>query len=421
MTPQHGYNNSTKRKMDDRQTPIEEPRPVQYPDANGDYQRSSHSDTSSQPPAKKRIRYTEPPIWAHSIKTKGVLVGRTNRGPAKLNGKQPEGQLAQMTKHETNGNRQSSPTPRPAVVASTDPSALLGPWDKCITGTLPFAQRPKKVADFLFSTVVSRDDLGELASRGVDIEVEAKLGQLIDKDTNERIQYPVETACVIKESPRIGFRSSMTAAQHKSINEFLNKQVSATHPDNPERRCAPPVLYTRRMETDKFYELPRSFLTSLPAAVQGSLNPQRVKVRVTTDQKTQQILATIIKARIADLSIFNPTSALDCRISINFEIRFDGDIEEIIATSYGEPAPDRHKNRLSYKQGPYQVDLTQVTQTMLTNGASRTEQEHELEIEVSTQSLREQGQRLLMNEQNEYGSLVEGFLNNVMVLAREVD
>jgi hypothetical protein len=68
----------------------------------------------------------------------------------------------------------------------------------------------KLVADFIYLNVLNRGDLGELASRGVEIEIEAKLGQLINKETNERYELPVKSECILADSARVGFRSSMT-------------------------------------------------------------------------------------------------------------------------------------------------------------------------------------------------------------------
>lgn len=48
------------------------------------------------------------------------------------------------------------------------------------------------------------------------------------------------------------------------------------------------------------------------------------------------------------------------------------------------------------------------------------EKEHELEIEISTAAVRDQGQRAARNEPNEYLSLVEGMIDNVRVLQRNV-
>jgi mRNA capping enzyme, beta chain len=87
----------------------------------------------------------------------------------------------------------------------------------------------KLVADFLYLKVVSRGDLGELASRGVEIEIEAKLGQLIDKDTNERYSLPVISECILAENARLGFRSSMTEVRWSLIPQaFLDALLTIT-------------------------------------------------------------------------------------------------------------------------------------------------------------------------------------------------
>jgi polynucleotide 5'-triphosphatase len=116
---------------------------------------------------------------------------------------------------------------------------------------------------------------------------------------------------------------------------------------------------------DKFFELPPSLHTTLPPAVRAKLNPRHaVKVRVSYDQKTNEVIAKIIKVRLTDLDIFNPSYPLDCRISINLEMRYDGDLEDLIPSTSN---PDRIKDRLSYSQSHYQIDLTQVTQLVSVN------------------------------------------------------
>jgi hypothetical protein len=52
-------------------------------------------------------------------------------------------------------------------------------------------------------------------------------------------------------------------------------------------------------------------------------------------------------------------------------------------------------------------------------GVSR-EKEHELEIELSATAVREQGQRALKGEPHQYGELIEGLMDNVRVLTRNV-
>jgi polynucleotide 5'-triphosphatase len=112
-------------------------------------------------------------------------------------------------------------------------------------------------------------------------------------------------------------------------------------------------------------------LSSLPPALTQHAGFRSARLRVTYDQKTNQILAKIIKVRIADMSIHLPKQPLDCRISVNFEMKFDGDIDAIMAQSQNDRSNDRSKDRLSYTQGLYQVDLTQVTKSRMHN-VSRT-------------------------------------------------
>lgn len=347
-----------------------------------------------------------------------------------MNGKQPatvyQSQVVSspLVKAETDGNRQVTPaaTRQSTSDVSDEPNpSLLGPWEWSITGHKVSQEMTKLVADFIYMNVLNRGDLGELASRGVEIEIEAKLGQLINKETNERYELPVTSECILADSARVGFRSSMTESQHRSLNDFLNDKVAETHPANPGAKSRVKIDYLHRREIDKFYELPAAMHANLPAAVRKQLNPRHtVKVRVTHDKKTNQILAKIIKARIVDLDIHNPQWPLDCRISINFEMKYDGDIEEIIAAGIGERIPDRSKDRLSYTQSHYQIDLTQVTQVTSVNGVNRVDKEHELEIELKTAAVMEQGRRAASNEPHEYLALVGGLIDNMRVLSRTV-
>lgn len=219
ITPksENGYLNATKRKMDDREMSVDEGRRVAPPEINHHINGDNRIPSSSpQQPPRKRIRYTEPPIWAQSVRAKGAYAA-SGRPPATTNGKQPAVQAvaAPVVKHEPNGNAQP---PAPPVILSGgdfDPQtakvqAILGPWEKSITGQQPFQEVERKVADFIYLNVLNREDIGELTSRGVQVEIEAKLGQLIDKDTNVRYHIPVETECILADLARVGFKSSMT-------------------------------------------------------------------------------------------------------------------------------------------------------------------------------------------------------------------
>lgn len=158
-------------------------------------------------------------------------------------------------------------------------------------------------------------------------------------------------------------------AQHKAFNDFLNSTVLATHPDNAGKlRPRVQVHYKHRRETDRLFELPPELIQRIPPTIQNLVPRGRShKVRVTYDQKTGQVLAKIVKAPVANLHIHFPRLPLDCRISVNLEMDWDGPVEEIEALAPKNPRdkqPDRNKDRLSYTQGHYQIDLTQVTQTV---------------------------------------------------------
>ena len=149
------------------------------------------------------------------------------------------------------------------------------------------------------------------------------------------------------------------------MNDFLNDLVKQTHPSNWNRpKPRVPIQYAHRRERDSFYELPKPIVQTLPATIQHFLKQSShhtPKVRVTHDQKTGEVLAKIIKTRVKDLDIFIPNSPLDCRISVNLEMKYDGDTEALARGTDRQNQPDRNKDRLSYKQSHYQIDLTQVT------------------------------------------------------------
>lgn len=149
------------------------------------------------------------------------------------------------------------------------------------------------------------------------------------------------------------------------MNEFLNGLVTQTHPSNVNRpKPRVPIQYAHRRERDSFFELPKAIVQTLPPSIQHFLKQtshHAPKVRITHDQKTGAPLAQIIKTRVKDLDIYIPNSPLDCRISVNLEMRYDGDSEALARSSDKKNQPDRNKDRLSYTQSHYQIDLTQVT------------------------------------------------------------
>jgi len=262
---------------------------------------------------------------------------------------------------------------------------------------------------------------------------------------------------------------------------------------------------------DTFYELPASVARArLPACVVAAAGPAHhhhnrhaAKVRVTRDQRSREVLAKIVKARVADANIYMPGCPVDCRISVSLEMAWEGPVEELeqLAAnpvtpgsgggggggSGGGPQPDRTKDGLSYRQDLYQIDLRQVSHAasgygvsipilsysrhmleatflllrprkpplllppqaipppkallhllsprlrLLVSPAPRLGhppvadfpsdlygQQQRMEKEHDAAALVEHGQRVLSGQPHRYLDIVEGFLDNVRILARRV-
>lgn len=126
------------------------------------------------------------------------------------------------------------------------------------------------------------------------------------------------------------------------------------------------VQCKHRREVDRFLELPFELQNQLPGCMRSRLGSRgrNARVRVTYDQKTGEILHKIVKARVSDMDLHMPSCPMDCRLSINLEMDWDGSVEELeqVGANQSDKQADRSKDRLSYSQGHYQIDLTQVTQ-----------------------------------------------------------
>lgn len=229
--------------------------------------------------------------------------------------------------------------------------------------------------------------------------------------------------------------------------------VLQADPRNPQSGPRVQVHYKHRREVDKQFELAPNNRDHLPGCVRALMRPRQTpRARVTYDQRSKEVLAKIVKVRVADMHIHMPNAPVDCRISVNLEMNWPGPVEELEAGG-GGTNPPRQKDRLSYAQGNIQVDLTQVTmpgasvsippssnslpkvpslipqrpgfsigdKKQLTDVQAPRGKEHELEVELSPGIVIEQGRRLMGGEPHKYPELVESFVDNVRLLARKVN
>ncbi|KAK9767243.1 mRNA-capping enzyme subunit beta [Basidiobolus ranarum] len=238
------------------------------------------------------------------------------------------------------------------------------------------------------------------------VEIEAKLGVLIDTRTNQRIKLPVatETVMSLEDDKWFRFESDMKLEQHKHFNEILNKRVSESKAPNYRGAI---IEYKHTRETDRFYK------------VDGA------KVRVTTDQQTGEVVADGIveKKRVANLNIHSPNTRLDFRITISEEIPK--------SLPEGKHLFERNKDRLSYRHEIWKFDLTQVKGNEQPSrpqpsfygyrAPERTpELKHELELEFADPKvLLNERKKIERGEPNNYSTVVKVFLNNIRLLAKK--
>ncbi|KAH8724020.1 CYTH-like domain-containing protein [Phaeosphaeriaceae sp. PMI808] len=276
----------------------------------------------------------------------------------------------------------------------------------------------RKVCDFIWNQAVNNEIVRKAIaeSEHTQLEIEARWGHIIDRSSSGRLRGFHETETVIKsQSMDLQFESTMTMEQHKRMNNYLNNQVRESQVPGASRA---PIKYQHTREVDSFYELGQEQFATLPDTVKRLINAggARQRIRVSRDQKTNEVLRSMIKHRIGNLEISSPQTEWDYRIGINIEINFPGPVDNLKAVVEPGKTVDsmkRHKDRMSYSwMDAYQVDLTQVQQ-----GPSKN---HELELELSSDVLLDNADRVRRNEENKFEGLITGMMNNLRVLSREI-
>ncbi len=204
---------------------------------------AASSSVSPPPRAKKRARRDEPPIYARKagqvVPSRSSVEQRTKRhanvGSAKADIKTEVKTEVKEIKSNTHSPAKDGHQPAendggvtlPQAQPSLPDEGPLGPWEPSITNVIPYEEITRRIMDFLFMEVVERKDVG-VNTGSAQLEIEAKLGQLIDKNTNERVRLPVLTECIFnKDHPswRTAFRSSMT-----EVSLYLLKLLSPPSP-----------------------------------------------------------------------------------------------------------------------------------------------------------------------------------------------
>lgn len=201
------------------------------------------SGSAAQQPTRKRPRHDEPPIFARkasrSTSNSPLLPNKRQNGPRssasikqdhEIKSALSQTSVPTTIKEESNGhltppiNQEVALPKAQPELAGTGP---LGPWEPSILNLIPSEEVTRIISDYLFTQVVLRDDVGAGPAgggpgQGAVLEIEAKIGQLIDKNTNDRLRLPVMSECVVsKDDPnlRVTFKSSMTEVSIHSVRD----------------------------------------------------------------------------------------------------------------------------------------------------------------------------------------------------------
>lgn len=238
-----------KRKMDDRdlapdEIARQEPRPAPFVDRNGS--RADNTRPSASPTMQRKMpkRYSEVPVWARSIRFKEAELKNPNfevrkkvvsQPPLHVNGlkREPTQRRDTSSVHASPTATRLQPAPGPPAppppAGNPNPCLTLGPWEPTITSKRPQEEMVKVIADFIFINVINNEHKREILSRGIEFEIEAKLGVCINKDTNDRFDLPIETECVLRQSNHIAFRSSMTEVSGHYTRKTPSGPVGQEH------------------------------------------------------------------------------------------------------------------------------------------------------------------------------------------------
>jgi polynucleotide 5'-triphosphatase len=420
--------------MSQSSLPPSQPQPPSQPTLK----RPAESEPEPFVPLKKtKKRYAEPPIWARLVPSNPHYNPDVDRRlgppPDPTQARRPSPrptlhvvtpqQQAQTTPQpqqqppsvaQSNGHAPQPPTNGHAPV-SAPMHPFLGPWEPCIKGSMAQSdQFTLQVGKYLYEEMLMKSDVGVGNAHNGALEIEAKLGTLVAKSTDQRVHLPVQNPVVLDRnmSSQLRFESHMSEAHHKRLNEFLNQAVQESAAIPGRHR----LDYKHRYEIDSFAQLNAAGLDALPDSALKYLDPNRQpRLRTSINERapagTDPVIARIVKIRLADLDIHYPMSPFDCRISINIEVDMHRPGMDPKAIVEGGDAKfgERKKDRLSYTHSVYSVDLTQV------KGADG-RKIHELEIEVDAIKLREQAEREGAGQPSGFGDMVQGLVNNIFTL-----
>lgn len=197
-----------------------------------------------------------------------------------------------------------------------------------LTGVIPADDITTKICNWLYS------HLFQLEGEREHIELEFKMGQILDYNTRQRARLPFITEAVISPDyarEKLTFDATIESSQFSRVEGFISGLAG-----RPGAATATKLPDTRHKDV---------------------MHPQQdtgANVRLTYDEN-DNLVGRLVKKRIGDLLIHCPGDLTDWRISLSTETPYTGSLEQL-----SRPVAVRNKNRQSWRTTGLQIDLTGV-------------------------------------------------------------
>ncbi|KAK4532850.1 hypothetical protein CCYA_CCYA14G3707 [Cyanidiococcus yangmingshanensis] len=189
---------------------------------------------------------------------------------------------------------------------------------------------------------------------GTDIEIEAKLGTVVDLSTQLRAVLPGGATATCLE-PQVNqllrFESQVSFEAFKRLNDVLNQTVALAL-----RHRGPVVRHTRSRHVDRRFS--SGYRETRPWSRCSSGEAGTASLPNVDDAATSRMF----KTRLDTLHILFPRHPYDVRVNAAREERLALSQAEELVSARGALESERHKDRLSYRWAEFSVDITVVQQ-----------------------------------------------------------
>jgi polynucleotide 5'-triphosphatase len=239
-----------------------------------------------------------------------------------------------------------------------------------------------------------------------DVEVEAKLGTLIEKNQNQRACELLPVLCetpirseIAAENTR--FESSVHQVYFAYLNAELNRRVDATTGEQDEESR---VCFVRHREIDLFWG-------------NGVRETRRLLPTTGTGEQQYQTVRVQRKTRLGDLNFVCPLSVFDVRYSASVETDVSAPPQNV-----PDPSKRRVKDRMSYRFDSLSVDITTVqTYDASANLHKHNSFEVEVEIDASANLFAEVEKYRAGDPSSKVFRIATSLVNTVRLLMEEMN